>query len=234
MIEDILADSQEKVELSTSQPPVPSNKNSNEDVITDSSEEYGSVEQMPEATEYLGRKKAIGDTFMELGQLFYKQDTDHQYEVIKGRNKTIKHINELRLEITRCYSDLIARQNELANKNNVEQAETKKFHSDLIKQSQDQHAELLNQFRRQEEHALQNHILTMKARDTQEREEKRRFEDSIHQRDRLHTESMAKLEHLRVDAHQQYKEITRRQAEILGEIKAVQRSLIDLKKPRGN
>ena len=214
-------------------------------MLTDSSEECGSGKQMPEATEYLGSKKAIGDTFMELGQLFYKQDTDHQYEVIKGRNETLKQINELRLEITRCYSDVIARQNELVNKNNVEQAETKKFHSDLIKQSQDQHAELLNQFHRQEEHALQNHFLMMEARDThqkeilskkatQEREEKRRFEDSIHQRDRVHTESMAKLEHLRADAHQQFKEITRRQAEILGEIKAVQGSLIDLKKIRGN
>lgn len=247
LIEDILADSQEKGELSKSQTPVPSNleaernKSPNEEVLTDNSEEGGSVKQVTEAAGYLESKKAIGDTFMELGQLFYKQDADHQSEIIKGQTETLERINELEAEITHRYSDLIARQDELAEKNKVVEAETQKVHSDLMKQSQGQHSEVMSQFLRQEKHVQHNHVQTMKARDqhqkemlskkeTQEREERRRFEDSTRQRDRVHAESMAKLEHQRAEIQHQFKEITRQQAEILGEIKALQRSLIDFKK----
>lgn len=250
MIEDVLTDSQEKGELSTSQTPLPSNleagrnKSPDEEVLHDSSEEGGSVKQMTEAAECLGSKKAIGDTFMELGQLFYKQDTSHQSGTVNGQTETLERISELEVEITHRYSDLIARQNELAEKDNLTEAETKKFHSDLMKQIQGQHSELMNQFLRQEKHVQHNHVQTMKARDqhqkemlskkeTQEREEKRHFEESIRQRDRFHAESMAKLERQRADAQSQYEQITRQQAEILGEIKAVQRSLIDLKKSTG-
>lgn len=236
MIEDILTDPQQKEELSTSQTPLPSNleagrnKSPDEEVLSDFFEEGRSVKQMAEAAECL-----------ELGQLLYKQDTNHQSGIINGQTETLERINELEVEINHRYSDLIARQDELAQKGNLTEAETKKFHSDLMKQIQGQHSELMSQFLRQEKHVQHNHVQTMKARDqhqkemlskkeTQEREEKRRFEESIRQRDRIHAESVAQLERQRADAQSQYEKTTRQLAEILGEIKAVQRSLIDIQK----
>lgn len=234
--------------MSASQTPLPSNieagrnKSQDEELLTDSFEEGGSVKQLTEAAECFESKKAIGDTFMELGQLFYKQDTNHQSGIINGQTETLERISELEVEITHRYSDLIARQDELAQKDNLTEAETKKFRSDLMKQIQGQHSELMNQFLRQEKQVQHNHVQTMKARDqhqkemlfkkeTQEMEEKRRFEESIRQRDRIQAESMAQLERQRTDAQSQYENITRQLAEILGEIKAVQRSLIDIQKP---
>lgn len=233
--------------MSTSQTPLPSNleagrnKSPDEEVLTDSFEERGSVKQLTKATECLERKKAIVDTFMELGQLFYKRDTNHQSGITNGQTETLERINELEVEINHRYSDLIARQEELAQKDNLTEAETKKFHSDLMKQIQDQHSEHMNQFLRQEKHVQHNYVQAMKVLDqhqkemlskkeTQEREEKRRFEESIRQRDRIQAESMAQLERQRADAQSQYENITRQLAEILGEIKAVQRSLIDIQK----
>lgn len=233
--------------MSTYQTPVPSNleagrnKSPNEEMLTDFSEEGGSVKRPPEAAEDLESKNAIGDTFMELGQLFYKQETKQQSEIINGQTKTLDRINELEAEITHRYVDLIARQDELAEKKNLTEAETKEFRSNFMKRSDGQHTELMSQFLRQEKHVQHNHVQTMKARDQhqkemlskkelQEMEEKRRFEESIRQRDRAHAESMAELERQRAEAQRQYEKITRQQAEILEEIKAVQRSLIDFKK----
>lgn len=246
MIEDILTNSQEKEELSASQAPLPSKleaeryKSPDEEVLSDSFEEGGSVKQITEATECLESKKAIGDTFMELGQLFYKQDTNHQLGIINGQNETFERISELEVEITHRYSDLIARQDELAEKESLSETETKKCHSNLMEQIQGQHSELMSQFLRHEKHVQHNHVQTMKSREqnhkemlskkeTQEREEKRRFEESFRQRDRIRAESMAKLERQRADAESQYEKITRQLAEILGEIKTLQRSLIDIK-----
>lgn len=233
--------------MSTSQTPLPSNleaernKSPDEEVLSDSFEDGGSVKQITEAAECLESKTAIEDTFMELDQLLYKQDTNHQLGIINGQTETLERINELEVEITHRYSDLMARQDELASKNSLTETETKKFHSNLMEQIQGQHSELMSQFLRNEKHVQHNHVQTMKSRDqhhremlskkeTQERGEKMRFEESIRQRDRIHAESMAKLERQRADAEGQYEKIARQLAETLGEIKAVQRSLIDIKK----
>lgn len=237
--------------MSASQTPLPSNleaernKSPDEEVLSDSFEEGGSVKQITEAAECSKSKKAIEGTFMELCQLFYKQETNHQLGIINGQTETLERINELGVEITHRYSALIARQNELEENDSLTETDTKKFHSDLMEQIQVKHSELMSQFLRQEKHVQHNHVQTMKLReqhhkemlskkDTQEMGEKRRFEESTRQRDRIQAESMSKQERQRADAESQYEKITRQLAEILGEIKDVQRSLIDIKKTRGN
>lgn len=195
--------------------------------LTKSSEQGGSVTQIPEYSE---SKKIIGDKLMELGQLLQKQDTNHQSVITNGQMEILDRINQLEREIT-----------QLAERANLVEAETKQSHADLVKQNQGQHSELMQQFLRQEKHVQHNHIQTMKAREqhhkemlskkeTNEREEKRRFEESIRSRDQVHAELIAILEHQRAEAQRQYKDIIRQQSEILTEIKAVQRSLVGSKK----
>lgn len=224
--------------MSTPQTPLPSGVGA----LTKSSEKGGSVTQIPDAIEYSESKKAIGDKFMELGQLLHKQHTNHQSEITtNGQMEILDRINQLEREITHRYSDLLAQQNELAEKANLVEAETKQSHADLVKQNQGQHSELMLQFLRQEKHVQHNHIQTMKAREqhhkemlskkeAHEREEKRRFEESIRSRDQAHTELIAILERQRAEAQRQYDDIILQQSEILTEIKAVQRSLVGPKK----
>lgn len=217
------------------------NESPNEDALTDSYEQGGSVKQIPEAAEYSESRKAIGDKFKELGQLFHKQDTNRQSKIINGQTEILERLNQLEGEIAHRYSNLIIRQHELAETGNQVNAGTKQSHADLMKQSQGQHSELMQQFLRQEKHAQHNHAQTMKAREqhhkellakkeTNEREERRRYEESIRLRDRAHNELMAKIDRHRADAQRQYEVIIRQQAEILTEIKAVQRSLVSFKK----
>lgn len=237
LIEDILADSQEKGELSTPQNPVPSSL----EALTKSSEQDSSVMHTPDAVDYSESKKAISDKFVELGQLLHKQETNHQSEITNGQMEILDRISQLEREITHHFSDLLAQQNESAETANLVEAQTKQFHADLVKQNQGQHSELMQQFLRQEKHVQHNHIQTMKAREqhhkemlskkeTNEREEKRRFEESIRSRDQSHAELIAILERQRAEAQRQYEDIKRQQLELLTEIKAVQLSLVGSKK----
>lgn len=63
------------------------NKSPDEAVLTGSFEEGGSVKQVTEAAECLDSKKAIADTFVELGQLFYKKKLTINLELSMGKLK---------------------------------------------------------------------------------------------------------------------------------------------------
>lgn len=221
MIEDNLAHSERKGDLSTAPSAVPSsvdagrNEGLNEDVIPDSSEQGGSGKQVPEASDYSESKKAIGDKLIELGQLFHK-DTDHQSKIINGQVEILERMNQLGRDIAPYFSNIIARQDEVVERVNVANAETKQCIADLGQQ-----------FLRLEKQLQDNHVHTVKIREQHhkevlakkernEREEKRRFEKSERQSDQDHTEIMAKLD-------RQDDGIT----QILTRLEAVERSRLD-------
>ncbi|MCJ1346566.1 hypothetical protein MMC31_004784 [Peltigera leucophlebia] len=181
-------------QLSTAPAAVPSSVDARRNTFADSSTQSGSGKHIPKATDYSESKEAIGDMFMELSRLFHKSNTDDQAQINNGQTEILERMNQLGREIAQCSSDIIARQEEVAERINLAEAEIKKSLADLEqqflrqgKQMQDYHAHTVNI-------RVQHHKEVLAKKDRNEKEEKARFEESMRQQDQAHRELMAKLD----------------------------------------